>query len=149
MSKYIQTVLAGLLATFIFDYFFFLGLYLNYIKPLGIDIYFNIFFIDNQSIFIYLIFTVFTGYIIMFTENIVKVAVLLFLFFLASSTLLNDIGFMVAKKLFTKENVILHNKKFTFKGDIYYIGRKKITFYDKDLNKIILLDKGEIIDETY
>jgi hypothetical protein len=149
MSKIIQAILSGLLFSFIIDFFFFLGLFLNYIKPMKIDIYFNIFFVDNQNIFIYLALSVFIGYLIMFSKNIIKVPIILVIFLVGSSTLLPDIAKKVAEVMFEKKDVTLHNKKFTFRGDIYYVGREKITFFDKDLNKIILLDKGEIIDETY
>jgi hypothetical protein len=149
MSKIIQAILSGLLFSFIIDFFFFLGLFLNYIKPMKIDIYFNIFFVDNQNIIIYLILTFIIGFLIMFTKNIIKIPIILILFLLGGSTLIPSIAKDVAEVMFIDRNVVLHNKKFTFRGDIYYIGRDKITFFDKDLNKIILLDKGEIIDETY
>ena len=149
MTKILQMILSGLLFGFVVDFFFFLGLFLNYIKPKGIDVYFNIFFVDNQNIFIYLALSVFIGYLIMFSKNIIKVPIILVIFLVGSSTLLPDVAKKVAEVMFEKKDVTLHNKKFTFRGDIYYIGREKITFFDKDLNKIILLDKGEIIDETY
>ncbi len=149
MTKAIQAVLAGLLFGFILDYFFFLGIFLNYIKKLDIDVYFNIFFWDAQNIFIYLTLSLFVGFVIMYLQIRLKLIIMITLFLVSFSSLIENIGYMYGKTLFMKEDVVLTNKKFKFVGDIYYIGRKKITFFDKELNKVILLDKSEIVSELY
>jgi len=43
-----------------------------------------------------------------------------------------------------KKNVTLKDKKYSFHGDIYYKGRKFITFYDYELKKVILLKKKDL-----
>jgi hypothetical protein len=144
MTKMIQALLSGLLFTFILDFFFFLGIYLHYIQPYGIDIFYNVLFADNQNIVLYLVCSVILGYLVMYAPTKVKLPVFIILFSIVFSTLLPSVGKMAGETLLMKKNVTLHNKKFTFVGDIYYVGRNKITFFDKELNKVILLDKNEI-----
>jgi hypothetical protein len=42
------------------------------------------------------------------------------------------------------KNITLKENKNSFTGDIYYDGRKQITFYDYRLKKIILLKKKDL-----
>ena len=152
MSHYIQLFLTGLLTTFILDFFLFLGIKLNYIDPLGFRIYFNTFFVDNQNIWIYLAFSLFIGWIVYHTKNVVRISVLVLLFLLVLATLLPFVGKRVGEELFMERNVTLHDKRFTYKGDIYYIDREKVLFYDYDLEKMIELEKytlKENVDELY
>jgi len=147
MTKFIQALLSGMLFSFILDYFFFLTIKNNYIDPLGIHVYYNVLFADNQNIFIYLLCSIFLGFLIMYVKTKIKYIFLFFLFVLALLIQIPSIGKLLGEKLFMQKNVTLHNKKFTFVGDIYYIGRDKITFYDKELQKVILLDKNEILEK--
>jgi hypothetical protein len=147
MTKIIQAFLSGLLFTFILDYFLFLGIYLHYVQPYGIEVFFNILFADHQNIALYLLCSVVLGYLVMYVATKIKLFVITLLFATVSMTLLPSVGKAVGTALLMKKNVTLHNKKFTFHGDIYYIGRNKITFFDKDLNKVILLDKKEILED--
>ena len=146
MTKVVQALLSGMLFTFIIDFFLFLGLKLNYIKPLGVDVFYNVFFVDNQNWTIYFAVSVIVGFLIMYANNFFKLTIIGFLFVAVFLTLIPSIGYSVGEKIFMKKDITLHNKKFTFRGDVYYIGRKKITFYDKDLKKVILLDKNEILE---
>ena len=43
-----------------------------------------------------------------------------------------------------KKNITYSDGKYNYVGDVYYDGREKITFYDYELKKIILLDKKEL-----
>ena len=152
MSKYIQLFLTGALFTFILDFFLFLGIKLNYIDPLGFTLYYNVLFADNQNFILFFAFSVFIGWLLYYTKNAIRIPVMLLLFALAFSTLIPNVGKFVGETLFMKPNVTLHDKKFTYHGDIYYIGREKVLFYDHDLKKMIKLDKStlkEDVDELY
>ena len=152
MSKYIQLFLTGIFFTFILDFFLFLGIKLHFIDPLGFTLYYNVLFADNQNFLLFFAFSLFIGWLLYFTKNAVRIPVMLLLFALALSTLIPNVGKKVGETLFMKPNVTLHDKKFTFHGDIYYIGREKILFYDHDLKKMIELDKKylkENIDALY
>ena len=146
MTKVVQALLSGMLFTFIIDFFLFLGLKLNYIKPLGVDVFYNVFFVDNQNWTVFFAVSMIVGFLIMYANNFFKLTIIGFLFVAVFLTLIPSIGYSVGEKIFMKKDITLHNKKFTFRGDVYYIGRKKITFYDKDLKKVILLDKNEILE---
>ena len=144
MTKIIQAFLSGIFFTFILDFFLFLGIKLNYIDPLGIEVYYNILFWDHQNIFLFLGTSAVVGYVVFYLPNSIRLVIMTILFTLAFSTLYPPIGKRVAEAMLMRKGVVLHNDKFAFRGDIYYIGRNKITFYDKDLKKVILLDKNEI-----
>jgi len=145
MSKFIQALLSGMFFTFILDFFLFLGIKLNYIDFYEIDLYYNILFADNQNIYIYAILTTVLGFIITYVNNYkLSIGLIGFLLLLSSSTLIPNIGYGVGEALLMKKNVTYHDKKFTFIGDVYYDGRKQITFYDYELKKIILLKKKDL-----
>ena len=152
MSRYIQLFLTGIFFTFILDFFLFLGIKLHYIDPLGFRLYYNVLFADNQNFLLFLAFSFFIGWLLYFTKNAIRIPLLLIFFSLALSTLVPSVGKKIGEILFLKPNVTLHDKKFTFHGDIYYIGREKVLFYDYDLKKMIELDKKSLkekIDELY
>ncbi|SFV74966.1 hypothetical protein MNB_SM-3-100 [hydrothermal vent metagenome] len=146
MSKFFQALLSGLFFTYFIDFFFFLGLKKNYIDPLQIDIYYNIFFADNQNVWVYLLLSIFIGYIVIYINiTFIKVFILSILFVLGISTNIPQIGHKVGMMLFQKKNVTFKNKRYTFIGDVLYNGRKNITFYDYELQKQIQLKKKELI----
>jgi hypothetical protein len=144
MSKLVQAFLSGVFFTFLLDFLIFLSIKLNYIDFHEINVYYNILFADHQNIYIYLAFTVIIGYIVVYLNNKVGLTILSILFIATSLTLIQPIGHTVGEKLLMKKNVTLHNKKHTFIGDIYYDGRRQITFYDYELKKMIVLNKKEL-----
>ena len=146
MSKLIQALLSGMLATFIFDFFLFLGIKLHYIDHYEIPLYYNILFADNQNFYLYFGLSFLFGYIIIYLQNVKFKMILLLLAFVTSLTpLIEPIGYEVGAKMFMQKNTPLKNKKFTFKGDIYYIGREAIYFYDTELQKMITLQKKDLV----
>ena len=144
MSKIVQMILAGIFFTFIADFFLFLALKLHYINPLGIDVYYNILFADNQNFFLYAVLSLIVGTLIIYTDKKIYLSVMTLFYLGVAITLYPPVGKTVGEMLFMKKDVLLHNKKFTFRGDILYTGRDKIYFFDKDLNKMIELKKTEI-----
>jgi hypothetical protein len=144
MSKMVQAFLTGLFFTFILDFFLFLGIYQNYIKVHEIDVYYNILFADHQNIFIFGFFTLFIGYIVIYTGKKISIFIMSILFLGAFSTLIPSVGSFVAEKMLMQKGITLYTKKFSYHGDLYYNGRKTITFYDYELKKVIILDKNKI-----
>ena len=145
MSKFIQALLSGMLATFIFDFFLFLGIKLHYIDHYEIPLYYNILFADNQNFYLYFALSFLFGYIIIYLQNVKFKATLLVLSFALSLTpLLQSVGYSVAEAMFMQKNTTLKNKKFIFRGDIYYVGREAVYFYDKELQKMITLQKKDL-----
>lgn len=145
MSKIIQAFLSGMLYTFIVDFFLFLGIMLNYIKHYDINVYYNILFADHQNGFLYFGASILFGYLIMYLKNIkVMLSILGVVLLLALTLLLPSIGYKAGETLLMKKNVTFKDKRYTYTGDIYYEGRKQITFYDYELKKIILLNKKDL-----
>ena len=144
MSKILQMILSGIFFTFILDFFLFLGIKENYIDAHGIKLYYNILFADNQNIFIFTFFSITLGYIIMYLSNKIAIIVVSTLFVLTASTLIAPIGSMVGEMIFMKKNITLKTDKFSYHGDLLYVGRKNIDFYDHELKKVIILDKNKI-----
>ncbi len=147
MSKIVQMILTGLFFTFIADFFLFLGVKLHYIDPLGIDLFYNILFADNQNFFLFIILTLAIGALVYFSDKKIYLPILIVFFLAVLSTLYPPIGKEVGEALFMQKNLTLHNDKFVFNGDILYVGRKVIYFYDKELNKTIELKKSEIKED--
>ncbi len=150
MNKILLSILSGVFFTFIADYFLFLGVKLHYIDPLGIEVYYNVLFADNQNFFLFILTSLVVGTLIVFTDKKIYLPVVAAMYVAALSTLYPPIGEKTGEMLFMKKGVSLHNEKFTFKGDILYIGRKYIYFFDDELQKTIQLKKNEIkenIDE--
>ncbi|QOP40879.1 hypothetical protein [Sulfurimonas marina] len=144
MSKLLQALLSGMFFTFILDFFLFLGIKLNYIDYYEIDLYYNILFADNQSAILFFLFSLIIGYITLYTNIKLALYSVGFLFVLSFSTLIAPIGKSVGTFLLAKEDVTLQTSRFSYHGDILYNGREKVTFFDKELNKIIILNKNKI-----
>ena len=144
MTKAFQAFFAGLLFTFILDFFLFLGIKQNYIDFYEIDLYYNILFADNQNIYIYTAFTVILGYLVMYVNSKITVSIAAVLFAFVSLTLIEPIGNSVGEMILMKKNVTLNDKKYTYQGAILYNGRTEITFYDDELKRIILLNKKDL-----
>jgi len=146
MSKIFQAFLSGLFFTFLLDFLLFLGIFLNYIQFLEIDLYYNILFADNQNIIIFLVFTSIIGYLITYVKNIsITFGTILFMFILTSSSLIPKVGYEIGKALLMKTNVTYKEVRYSFTGDAYYNGRKDITFFDYELKKVIILHKKDLI----
>ena len=144
MSKIVQALLVGMLVTFILDFFLFLGIFVNYTNPLEINLYYNVLFADNQNIFLYALFTLLFGYLVMYTKSVVSVSVISFFSLLALLSLLSPIGNFLGEAMFKKEDVHLKTPKFSYHGDILYRGRTKVTFYDYKFKKILNLEKKNL-----
>ncbi|MDF1875183.1 hypothetical protein JHD48_05510 [Sulfurimonas sp. SAG-AH-194-I05] len=145
MSKVVQAFLTGVFFTFFLDFFLFLGIKLHYIDFYEIDVYYNSLFADHQNIYIYTFFTILFGFLITYVEH-VKTNIILIggLFFLALSTLIAPVGFQIGHFILSQKNVTFEDDRYTYIGDIYYDGREKITFYDYEVKKIILINKKDL-----
>jgi hypothetical protein len=147
MTKLVQALLTGAFFTFILDFFLFLGIKLNYIDTHHIDVYYNILFADHQNIYLYAIFTIIIGYLVIYLSNRFALMVVGLMFVASFSTLIPAVGKSVAQEILMQKGVTIQTKRFSYHGDIYYDGRKNITFYDYDLKKVIILPKNKIIGE--
>ncbi len=145
ITKIITAFVTGVFFTFFLDFFFILGLFLNYIKAQDIDIYYNVLFADHQNFFVFFILASLLGYLFIFFKNN-KITVLVFFaaLVLVNLTQIPSIGKSVGEMLFSKENQIITSGKQTFIGTLVYEGRNKIWFKDDELQKIIIIQKDSI-----
>jgi len=146
MIKLFMAFLIGVITTFIVDFFLFLGIWLNYIKPNEIEVYFNVLFADHQNLLIFLIPSILTGFIFIYIENKkLTIFTIVSLTILAILPLFKPLGKSLGEEFLMKKGVTYNDKRFSFYGDVYYDGREKITFYDYELKKMILLKKKDLL----
>ncbi|MEA1892368.1 MAG: hypothetical protein U9N33_06605 [Campylobacterota bacterium] len=145
MSKFMQALLTGMFYTFILDFFIFLGVKLHYIDFYNVDLYYNILFVDNQNIYIYIFVSLIIGFINTYIANI-KITLIFIgsLFFISFSTLIPTVGHTVGGMMFMKKNITYNDAKYSYTGDQYYSGRDEITIYDYELKKTITLSKKDL-----
>ncbi len=151
MTRFVQALLTGMFFTLVFDFFIFLGVFLNYIKANNIDVYYNILFADHQNIFLFMGISILLGLLLIYTQS-VKFQFFLVSFLLLGSflTLIPSTGESLAKSMFMQENVTLHVANQTYNGEIYYNGRTTLYFNDKSTStKILKFKKEDLTDETY
>jgi len=150
MNKLLMTLLSGMLITFIVDFFLFLGMKINYLEKNGIDIFYNVFFADNQNFILFFIFSFIFGSIVIYVANKTLTTIMVVLLSLfAASALVPDIGNSYAKMIFMKQNQSFNSKRHHFYGDVYYEGRGVIYFYDNELKRIIKLKEEELVRWKY
>jgi hypothetical protein len=147
MSKLVQAFLSGMFITFLLDFFLFLGIFQNYIRVHEIDLYYNILFADNQSLVLFLLFSIFLGYIFLYLSTKIALVTIGALALLSLSTLITPIGNSVAEVILMKKDVVLNMQKYSYQGDILYDGREYITFYDYRFKKVLELEKNKIRGE--
>ncbi len=137
-TKLVTAFITGVFFTFFLDFFFILGLFLNYIQAQEIDVYYNVLFADNQNIFIYMIGVIIFGYLFIFFKN-TKIAASVFLLSLivVNLTQIPSVGKSVGSSLFQEDNKIINRDKHQYIGHIVYRGRYTVWFYDDELENII------------
>ena len=142
-SKLGSAFLAGLFFAFFLDFFFILGLFLNYIQAQEIDVYYNVLFADHQSYLVFFSGVVIFGYLFLFFPS-TKIASIIFgiCFAIVNLTQIPDIGFYIGQMMFEKDNKIIKEGNHTYIGKIVYEGRSVIWFYEEELEKIIEINKN-------
>ncbi|MBT5935920.1 hypothetical protein [Sulfurimonas sp.] len=145
MTKIVQALLTGMFFTFFMDFFIFLGLKTNYIDALNIDEYYNVLFADNQNAFLFFSLSIFLGYLVIYRSNKLSLIVMIPLFLLSFTTLIPPVGKALGEGMFKTSNVSLQTKKYTYTGDIIYTSRTEVLFYDKNIKKVLHIDKNKII----
>ena len=145
MSKVFMALLVGMLITFILDFFLFLGIQLHYIEPHEIEVYYNILFADHQDFSFFFVFSAMFGFIVVYIANKkLTLITIISLTILAILPLIEPIGRSLGEALLMKKGITYKDARFSFFGDVYYEGREKITFFDYELQKMIILKKKDL-----
>ena len=143
-SKLGSAFLAGMFFTFFLDFFFILGLFLNYIQAQEIDVYYNVLFADHQNIYLYALGVVIFGYLFLFYKTKSAVIIFILSFIIVNLTQIPSIGKSVGEVMFAQENKIISSGKHTYIGTVVYEGRDRFWFYDDELQEIITIEKDKI-----
>jgi len=138
MSKIVTFLLFGFLFWIAFDFIFYAGLMINYIKKYNISIYFNEFFIESQFWLLWPVGTLLCGAIFMINNNIFKALFYMLSFVLASSTWISSYGDFIGKTLFAKKSVSYQFKTFTVED-------AKLMFSSRGLDYVLLPNKKEVV----
>ena len=143
-TKLATAFIAGAFFAFFIDFFFILGLFLNYIQAQDIDVYYNVLFADHQSYFVFFALVIIFGYLFIFFPS-TKLATIIFgvCFGLVNLMQIPSIGFFVGQKMFEEPNKIIVEGQHTYKGKTVYEGRSAIWFYEDELGRIIEIDKSK------
>lgn len=148
MIKAVQAFLAGIFFTFILDFFLFLGIKLNYIDFYKIDVYYNILFADHQNLWLYLLFSAVLGYLVIyFNRPKITAVILAVLFGTVLLSLVPSVGSALGETLLMQKDQTLYDKRYRYRGDVYYDGREDIYIFDNELQKLVRLKK-EALEET-
>jgi len=144
-NKLATAFFAGVFFAFFLDFFFILGLFLNYIQAQDIDVYYNILFADHQSYIVFFTLVVIFGYLFIFFPS-TKIATIIFgvCFAIVNLVQIPDIGFYMGQMMFEKQNKIIQEGKYTYVGKTVYEGRDTIWFYEDELKKIIEIQKQDV-----
>lgn len=144
-SKLGSAFLAGMFFTFFLDFFFILGIFLNYIQAQGIDVYYNVLFADHQSFILFFSGVLVFGYLFLFFRS-TKIAAIIFAicFTIVNLTQIPSIGHDVGAMLLAQEDKVITVGSHTYIGTIVYKGRDTVWFYDEELEKIITFKKEEV-----
>ena len=143
-SKLGSAFLAGIFFTFFLDFFFILGLFLNYIEAQEIDVYYNVLFADHQNIFLYALGVVVFGYLFLFYKTKSAVIVFIISFAVVNLTQIPSIGKRTGEMMFAQANKVISSGRHVYIGTVVYEGRDRLWFYDDDLREIITIDKDKI-----
>lgn len=142
MTKIIQALLIGPFFTFVLYFFLFLGLKLHYIDPLGIKVYYNTLFADHQNLFIFAIMSIIGAVMAYWIRSRgVFLSILTLITLSVMSVLIPFIGNEAGRKMFLIPDRTITIGPHVYRGDILYIDRKEIYFYDTNLQKMITLPK--------
>jgi len=144
-SKLATAFFAGLFFAFFLDFFFVLGLFLNYIQAQGIDVYYNILFADHQSYVVFFSLVVVFGYLFIFFPS-TKIATIIFsvCFVLVNLVQIPSVGFKVGQMMFERTDKVIQEDEYTYIGKVVYEGRDTIWFHEDELDKIIEIKISKI-----
>ena len=135
MSKIVTFLLFGFLFWMAFDFIFYAGLMINYIKKYNISIYFNEFFIEGQFWLLWPIGTLLYGAVFMINSNIFKALFYILSFVLASSTWIFNYGDLIGRTLFAKDSVSYQFKKVTIENAKLMFSSRVLIMYCYPIKK--------------
>ncbi len=143
-SKIFSTFLIGFILYLLLDFLFFVAIKVNYIDIYHIKEYYNVLFVDHQSVILLTVGSFLLGSLIMQTKaSKIFAFAYIFMIFFTVIMMYEPIGKYVGSYMFRKNNLSFKIGKIQFSGDLLYKGRVYSYIYRKDLDKIIKLKNSE------
>jgi len=134
--------IVGTLHMLLLDFFFFLGIKLNYLDALEIKEFYNILFVDNQNIIIFIIGSMVLGFLMIFLRSqILKATLFMTTWAISALTLLSPVGESIGESMFKKEKQSIQMQTRAFIGDIMYESRSHLFVRFKNDNSITKIKK--------
>ncbi len=146
MSRFFQALLTGMFFTFILDFLFLLAVQLHYLDRYGIKEFYNVLFAEHQDLLYLLPPVLILGFVLIYLDNLKIALFTLILAFapIVAGLLLSDVGEYYGRILLQKENVRYSDGRFVYQGTLYYEGRKQVTLFDDELQRLITLEKKDL-----
>jgi hypothetical protein len=143
--KFINSSLIGFVLVMLIEFLLFIGVKLNYFDYYNIKEFYNIIFFDNNPFIITFLLMPIVGYAFLYSKysKIVESAYIVVLF-LSFTTFYSHIGKKLGESFFRKDDLNFRVGKIVFQGSLLYNGRKMIYIYRKDIDKVIVLESGEV-----
>lgn len=123
--KLISSLFFGFMLILPLDFLIFIGFKKHYFDFYKIDLYFNIYFFDNQPFLYLLLISLIFGFLLLYTPLRKFLQLLYILALIASfATLFKPIGKPLGDMVFKKNGVNCTLGKQKFQADLLYKGRK-------------------------
>lgn len=145
MNKIISGFGFGLMLILPLDFLFFIGLKRHYFDFHKIDVYFNIYFIDNQPFLYIAIASLIFGFLILHSPlrkllEVLYIVALAFSFAMLFEPIAGEIG----SDLFMKENLTCKLGSQEFKANLLYEGRNNYFLKRENISKTIKIPKNKL-----
>lgn len=145
MIKIINSFGFGLMLILPLDFLFFIGLKKHYFDFYKIDVFFNIYFFDNQPFLWICLTSLVFGFLVLYTPlrkilEVLYIMVLLFCFAMLFKPIAGEIG----EDIFMKKNLTCKLRNQEFKADLLYEGRKNYFLKREKITKTIKIPKNKL-----
>ncbi len=147
-NKIISSFVFGLLLLLPLDFLLFIGLKKHYFDFYKIDVYFNVYFVDNQPYLALLCFALLFGFLVLYAPKIIRnSARVLYLFALifCFSMLFRQVATELGSELFGTKDLKCAIGKQKFEADLLYEGRRYYYLKRKGIRKTLKIPKNELV----
>ncbi len=141
----VTSFMFGFILVALLDFLLFIGLKINYFDAYNISEYFNIIFIDNQNIILFIIASLLFGYLMLYSKVSKFFDTFYIILLIAfATTLYSPVGKFVGQNLFMQKNKIFEIGSTKFRGDLLYEGRHHYYIKREQIKSAIRLSKDEV-----
>ncbi len=145
LNRLFSSFIFGLLLVLPLDFLLFIGLKKYYFDFYKIDVYFNIYFYDNQPFLLLFLISLVLGFFILYTpiRKFIRVLYLIILLCFCSM-LFKPFAKQIGHELFYKKDLTCKLGKQEFKADLLYEGRRHYYLKRKNTKKAIKIPKQSL-----